>query len=101
MKIIARPTRSVAGWHGAFELLRDGIVLGALYSLVALGYTIVYGILKLLNFAHGDVFMVGAFIGFGVLSVLSGPTGSSLPLIPLVIVIFVVAISLATSTSYR
>ena len=55
------------GWHGAFELLRDGIVLGALYSLVALGYTMVYGILKLLNFAHGDVFMVGAFMGYGVL----------------------------------
>ena len=58
------------GWHGAFELLRDGIVLGSLYSLVALGYSLVYGILKLLNFAHGDVFMVGAFMGYGVLTVL-------------------------------
>ena len=53
-------------------MLRDGIVLGALYALVALGYSMVYGILKLLNFAHGDVFMVGAFMGYGVLTVLGG-----------------------------
>ncbi|HEY2355030.1 MAG TPA: branched-chain amino acid ABC transporter permease [Gaiellaceae bacterium] len=75
------------GWHGAFELLRGGVVLGALYALVALGYSLVYGILKLLNFAHGDVFMVGAFMGYGVLSVLSGHLGT----VPLIIVMFVVA----------
>ncbi len=79
------------GWHGAFELLRDGIVLGSLYSLVALGYTLVYGILKLLNFAHGDIFMVGAFMGFGVLSVLGGPLNAILPTVPLVILMFAVA----------
>ena len=48
--------------------LRNGIVLGSLYALIALGYSLVYGILKLLNFAHGDVYMVGAFIGYGVLT---------------------------------
>lgn len=79
------------GWTGAFDLLRDGIVLGALYSIVALGYSMVYGILKLLNFAHGDIFMVGAFIGFGVLSVLAGPTSSVLSIVPLIIVLFVVS----------
>ncbi len=79
------------GWTGAFDLLRDGIVLGALYSLVALGYTMVYGVLKLLNFAHGDVFMVGSFIGFGVLSVLAGPTSSVLSIVPLILVLFAVA----------
>ena len=42
---------------------------GSTYALIALGYTMVYGVLKLLNFAHGDVFMVGSFIGFGVLNV--------------------------------
>jgi branched-chain amino acid transport system permease protein len=55
------------GWPGAFSLLRNGLVLGSLYALIALGYTMVYGILKLLNFAHGDIYMVGAFIGYGVL----------------------------------
>ncbi|MCT6924383.1 MULTISPECIES: branched-chain amino acid ABC transporter permease [Bacillales] len=42
----------------------NGISLGSIYALIALGYTMVYGIIKLINFAHGDVFMLGAFIGF-------------------------------------
>ena len=51
----------------------NGLITGCLYALIALGYTMVYGILKLLNFAHGDVYMVGAFIGFFVLQWLGGP----------------------------
>jgi len=49
------------------ELLQhvvDGISLGAIYALIALGYTMVYGVLQLINFAHGDVFMLGAMIGW-------------------------------------
>jgi branched-chain amino acid transport system permease protein len=42
----------------------NGISLGSIYALIALGYTMVYGIVKLINFAHGDIFMIGAFIGF-------------------------------------
>ncbi|MDO3681019.1 branched-chain amino acid ABC transporter permease [Paenibacillus ehimensis] len=42
----------------------NGISLGSIYALIALGYTMVYGIIKLINFAHGDVFMIGAFVGF-------------------------------------
>jgi len=83
------------GWHEAFELLRDGIILGALYALVALGYSLVYGILKLLNFAHGDVFMVGAFMGYAVLSVLGGslypPANAILGTVPLILLMFVAA----------
>ena len=45
----------------------DGLTLGSVYALIALGYTLVYGVLKLLNFAHGDVVMVGSYIGFGML----------------------------------
>src|ERR1700730_11520741 len=41
-----------------------GISIGSVYALIALGYTMVYGIIKLINFAHGDVFMVGAYVGF-------------------------------------
>ncbi|HYS52655.1 MAG TPA: branched-chain amino acid ABC transporter permease [Thermoanaerobaculia bacterium] len=44
--------------------LLNGIAVGAIYALIALGYTMVYGILKLINFAHGDVFMLGAFTGY-------------------------------------
>ncbi|HJH10359.1 MAG TPA: branched-chain amino acid ABC transporter permease [Metalysinibacillus jejuensis] len=46
------------------QQLINGISIGSIYALIALGYTMVYGIIKLINFAHGDVFMVGAFIGF-------------------------------------
>jgi branched-chain amino acid transport system permease protein len=56
------------------QLTVNGLTLGSVYALIALGYSLVYGILKLLNFAHGDVFMVGAFIGFGVLQLLGGAT---------------------------
>src|SRR6184192_3094971 len=41
-----------------------GLSVGATYALIALGYTMVYGVLKLINFAHGDVYMVGAFMGY-------------------------------------
>ncbi len=42
----------------------NGLSLGAIYALIALGYTMVYGIIKLINFAHGDIMMVGAFVGY-------------------------------------
>ena len=54
-------------------------MLGSVYALIALGYSMVYGILKLLNFAHGDVYMIGAFIGFGVLTLLGGPLNPAIP----------------------
>ncbi len=57
------------------QQLANGLILGAFYALVALGYTMVYGIIKLLNFAHGDIYMVGAFTGFAALSLMSGPLG--------------------------
>jgi len=76
------------GWGGAFALLRNGLVLGSLYALIALGYTMVYGILKLLNFAHGDVYMVGAFLGFGVLTQLGGPTALEIGIVPAIALMF-------------
>lgn len=46
------------------QQLINGISLGSIYALIALGYTMVYGIIQLINFAHGDIYMVGAFVGF-------------------------------------
>src|SRR5262245_59384191 len=46
-----------------YQQLINGLMLGASYSLVAIGYTLIFGVLRLLYFAHGEVFMVGAFIG--------------------------------------
>jgi branched-chain amino acid transport system permease protein len=55
-----------------FQTFVNSATLGSIYALIALGYTMVYGILKLLNFAHGDVFMIGAYIGLGVLHLFGG-----------------------------
>jgi len=46
----------------------NGLSLGSIYALIALGYTMVYGIIKLINFAHGDIYMLGAYIGFAVVT---------------------------------
>src|SRR5437763_3652570 len=45
------------------QQLINGLALGSIYALIALGYTMVYGVLRFINFAHGDVFMLGAFAG--------------------------------------
>lgn len=42
----------------------NGVSLGSIYALIALGYTMIYGIIKLINFAHGDIYMLGAYMGF-------------------------------------
>lgn len=46
------------------QQLVNGLALGGVYALIAIGYTMVYGIVKLMNFAHGDIYMAGAFLGF-------------------------------------
>lgn len=57
----------------------NGLTLGSVYALLALGYSMVYGVLKFLNFAHGEVYMFGAFAGYGVLTVLGGAAGLAVP----------------------
>jgi branched-chain amino acid transport system permease protein len=55
------------GLHILPQIIVDGLVVGFLYAVVALGYTMVYGVLEFINFAHSEIFMFGAFIGFEVL----------------------------------
>jgi branched-chain amino acid transport system permease protein len=83
--------RTDGDWALFFQLTVNGVTLGSVYALIALGYSMVYGILKLLNFAHGDVYMVGAFVGFGVLTIFGGPLNPTLPVWLLVLVMFAVA----------
>jgi branched-chain amino acid transport system permease protein len=71
--------------------LVNGITTGALYSLVALGFSMVYGVLKLLNFAHGDLYMVGAFIGYFVIQWFGGPSALTIPVPLLLVIMFVLA----------
>ncbi|HMK43714.1 MAG TPA: branched-chain amino acid ABC transporter permease [Dissulfurispiraceae bacterium] len=65
-----------------FQQLMNGLTLGSVYAIIALGYTMVYGILELINFAHGEVYMLGAYLGIIFLAVLTawGVTAVSLPL---------------------
>ncbi|HJY66900.1 MAG TPA: hypothetical protein VJ254_09245, partial [Streptosporangiaceae bacterium] len=77
-----------------FQELVNGITTGALYSLVALGFSMVYGVLKLLNFAHGDLYMVGAYIGFFIIQFFGGAAHVSIAVPLLLAIMFVVAAGL-------
>ena len=78
-------------WNLFLTELVAGVTHGAVYALIALGYSMVYGILKLLNFAHGDIYMVGAFIGFGILTVLGGAESLSVNVWVLLVLMFLAA----------
>jgi branched-chain amino acid transport system permease protein len=78
-------------WSLFFDLTVSGLTLGSLYALIALGYSMVYGILKLLNFAHGDVYMIGAFLGWYALHALGGPVNPTLSGAAVLVVMFLVA----------
>jgi branched-chain amino acid transport system permease protein len=69
----------------------NGLTTGCLYALIALGYTMVYGVLKLLNFAHGDLYMVGAYVGYYVIQWFGGPTALIIPVPLLLIIMFAVS----------
>ncbi|WP_200942605.1 branched-chain amino acid ABC transporter permease [Knoellia sp. Soil729] len=68
------------------QLILNGLFVGTFYALVALGYSMVYGIIKLLNFAHGDIYMLGGFVGFTLLTVGSGALAGGGGIIALVVV---------------
>jgi branched-chain amino acid transport system permease protein len=80
-------------WDKLVQLLVNGITLGSVYALVALGFSMVYGILKLLNLAHGDVLMVGAFIGWGVLGWLGGAQDPNVAVWILIVLMVVAAMA--------
>ncbi|MGH7806817.1 MAG: ABC transporter permease subunit, partial [Thermodesulfobacteriota bacterium] len=64
-----------------FQQLINGVSLGSLYALIAIGYTMVYGVLRLINFAHGDVMMVSAYFAFFALTGFSA-LGTVIPQMP-------------------
>ncbi len=69
----------------------NGLTTGSLYALIALGYSMVYGVLKLLNFAHGDLYMIGAFVGYFMIQWFGGPAALVIPVPLLLLLMFVVA----------
>ena len=70
--------------------LINGISLGSVYAIIALGYTMVYGIAKMLNFAHGDVIMVGCYIVF---MTMSGQGWGAVPAVVLSIIVYFISLS--------
>ena len=83
-------------WESIIQQLINGLILGSFYALVALGYSMVYGIIKLLNFAHGDVYMTGAFVCLSTFSVVQG----FLPGWPGIILSIVVAMIISGFVGY-
>src|SRR5262250_3957157 len=77
-----------------FQELVNGLTTGALYALIALGFSMVYGVLKLLNFAHGDLYMVGAYIGFFVIQWFGGAQHLTIAVPLLLLIMFVLAAGL-------
>ena len=71
------------------QQLINGLAVGGFYALVALGYTMVYGVLKLINFAHGDIFTIGAYLGMTLL-VSGGLSGSMTPVLAVGLVVIIV-----------
>jgi branched-chain amino acid transport system permease protein len=67
----------------------NGVTIGSFYALVALGYTMVYGVLKMINFAHGDLFMWGAYLGLTSLTLLIGYLGQGTPwmILPVILIV--------------
>jgi branched-chain amino acid transport system permease protein len=97
---------AMPAWYGVHDLINDGnlsrlgdnlvagISNGAIWALVALGYTLVYGIIELINFAHGEVFMIGSFVSFGLygslgLALTTGPLGLGVGLLAALLVAMV------------
>jgi branched-chain amino acid transport system permease protein len=78
------------------QVLIDGIVLGFMYALIALGYTMVYGVLEFINFAHSEIFVLGAFVGVEILLLLQG-AGDLRTLHPAFVLFLVVAASMIVS----
>ena len=88
-----------------FQQLSNGLALGCLYALVAVGYTIVYGIIQLINFAHGEIFMIGSFGGLATWTYALGKQSTALWTLPIILlgaVVSSVAVALLTERfAYR
>ena len=70
------------------QQLINGVTLGAIYGLIAIGYTMVYGIIGMINFAHGEIFMIGSFVAL-ISFLILGPSGGAMVPIALLVVLLV------------
>jgi len=89
-----------------FQQLTNGLAVGGIYALIALGYTMVYGVLKLINFAHGDLFTIGAYLGLTLLLSLGlfdkiGPLAAVLLLVVMVMILVAIIGALLERVAYK
>ncbi len=82
-------------WNIFVQYLVNGVTLGSVYALIALGYSMVYGILKLLNFAHGEVYMMGAFTGYWVMIGFGGPDALRINVVLLIALMMAAAMTVS------
>jgi len=75
------------------QQLFNGLSLGAIYALIAIGYTMVYGIIGMINFAHGEIYMIGAYVGLVTLTAFGTQSGVPLPLIIAAMLVVAVAVT--------
>ncbi|RJQ65961.1 MAG: branched-chain amino acid ABC transporter permease [Desulfobacteraceae bacterium] len=88
------------------QQLTNGLAVGSIYALIALGYTMVYGVLKLINFAHGDLFSIGAYLGLTLLTTFGlarhvGPLGVVMLLVVMVMGLVAVVGAMLERVAYR
>jgi branched-chain amino acid transport system permease protein len=83
---------------GTLDDIKTGLSNGTIWALIALGYTLVYGIVELINFAHGEVFMIGSFVSVSLWQTFGVTANTSMPLIVLSIIVFLVVSMLASGT---
>jgi branched-chain amino acid transport system permease protein len=97
---LARDKRRSGEFLDTFlQQMVNGLTLGSVYAIVALGYTMVYGIIQLINFAHGEVVMIGAMVAYSVIVALSG-AHTSLPPVLIVLIGLLVAIPACMGVGY-
>ncbi len=100
------PQPTVRRMEQFFQQLTNGLAVGGIYALIALGYTMVYGVLKLINFAHGDLFTIGAYLGLTLLTTLGladrlGPLGAVLLLAVMVMGLVAIIGAMLERIAYR
>ncbi len=78
------------------QQLFNGLSLGAIYALIAIGYTMVYGIIGMINFAHGEIYMIGAYVGLVTLSAIGVNSGLPVPLV----ILFMLLIAALVTAAY-
>src|SRR3954470_2661389 len=88
----------VHDFNRTFDDLKTGLSNGTIWALIALGYTLVYGIIELINFAHGEVFMIGSFVSVSLYATL-GITADTGVVVLILVLILVLAISMFASGS--